>query len=105
MTQAAADTQRIDLRFSATKWVWGLSVLSLLLCVPLIEITKSGVILPCLIIATSGFSSIAIWIAGKPSENRLSEQIGYLQRRIEILEAVACSEGLEANFKVLNKER
>ncbi|MBD2028235.1 hypothetical protein [Leptolyngbya sp. FACHB-711] len=80
----------------ATIWIWGFSALSMFACIPILALTQEGVLLPLSIVFAAASSTVTIWMRAHHNESLHQNQLQQLQQRLEVLESIACREGLEA---------
>ena len=84
-----------DLRLQATLVIWLFTVVSLFACVPLLAFVENASLLPCMAFLISGISTVSVWLFGKNSGSISDQEIQRLQKRIEVLEEVACDRGFQ----------
>jgi hypothetical protein len=94
----------------ATASIWGCSVGMLGICIPLVAITKSGILLPLLVILGAGGGTAAVWFAPdkrQQEELRLNQTVKALEERVINLEAIYTSlpEAPKSLPLVRNEER
>ncbi|MFG6094174.1 hypothetical protein SPB21_02940 [Leptothoe sp. ISB3NOV94-8A] len=80
----------------ATAAMWTLSMGMLGVCIPLVAITNSGIILPLLVILSTGGATAAVWLSPgrrRPEDIQLTQTVKALEERIINLETI-CT-GLE----------
>ena len=80
--------QKKDIRLIATIWIWVLSILSLLACVPILALTENSFFLPFAVLISVTISTASIWFFGKPINLENEKRLQILQARIENLETI-----------------
>lgn len=83
-----------DPRVRATATIWGCAIGMFGICIPLVGITKSGVILPLLVILGAGGGTAAVWFAPdkrQQEEIRLAQTVKALEERVINLETIYTS--------------
>jgi hypothetical protein len=78
----------------ATAAIWGCAIGMLGVCIPLVAITKSGVLLPLLVLLGAGGGTAAVWFAPdkrQQEELRLNQTIKALEERVMNLETIYTS--------------
>lgn len=53
----------IGFRIATTAIVWGFGTGMLAICIPIISMTKSGIVLPLAVILATGISTLAVWLS------------------------------------------
>ena len=79
-------------RVAATSVIWGISGGMLGICIPLVMVTKSGVILPLATIIGAAVATFAVWNA-----KNNDSQVQQLEERIALLEKIFTQEDLDNN--------
>jgi hypothetical protein len=83
-----------DPKVRATAAIWGCAIGLFGVCIPLVAITKSGVLLPLLVILGAGGGTVAVWVAPdkrQQDELRLAQTVKALEERIINLEVIYTS--------------
>lgn len=83
-----------DPKVRATAVIWGCAVGMLGICIPLVAITKSGVLLPLLVMLGAGGGTIAVWLAPdqrQREEMGLAQTMKSLEERVMNLETIYTS--------------
>lgn len=78
----------------ATAAIWSLAIGLLGVCIPLVAITNSGIILPLLVILSTGGATAAVWLASgkrRQEEMRLAQTVKVLEERVINLETICTS--------------
>jgi hypothetical protein len=78
----------------ATAAIWGCAVGMLGICIPLVAITKSGVLLPLLVMLGAGGGTAAVWFAPdkrQQEELQLNQTVKALEERVINLETIYTS--------------
>jgi len=53
----------IGFKIATTAIVWGFGTGMLAICIPIISMTKSGIVLPLAVIIVTGISTLAVWLS------------------------------------------
>ena len=87
--QLPEDSEKIPKtgRVAATSVIWGVSGGMLAICIPLVIVTKTGVILPLATIMGAAIATFAVWRGENPNS-----QVKQLEERIAFLETIAKTE-------------
>jgi hypothetical protein len=83
-----------DPKVRATAAIWGCAIGMLGVCIPLVAITKSGVLLPLLVLLGAGGGTAAVWFAPdkrQQEELRLNQTVKALEERVINLETIYTS--------------
>lgn len=83
-----------DPKVRATAAIWGCAVGMLGICIPLVAITKSGVLLPLIVLLGAGGGTAAIWLSPDKQQqqaNRLTQTVQSLEERVINLETICSS--------------
>jgi hypothetical protein len=78
----------------ATAAIWGCAVGMFGICIPLVAITKSGVLLPLLVVLGAGGGTAAVWFAPDKRQQealRLNQTVKALEERVINLETIYTS--------------
>ncbi|CAD5960702.1 hypothetical protein [Planktothrix agardhii] len=78
-----------DIRLKATIWIWGLSIVLLLACVPALALTDQGILLPLAVLLATAISTASIWIFGSSNKIDNDKELQKLINRVDNLEAIA----------------
>ncbi len=70
------EIQQLGLGFKigTTAIIWGFSTGMLAICIPLVSITKSGIILPLAVILGATGSTIAVWLSSTKQTPKIAEK-------------------------------
>ncbi len=91
MNQRSTESNR---KVWATAVIWGCTVGMLGICIPLVALTKSGVILPLLVMLGAAGGTVAVWVSPdkrQQEETRLAQTVKALEGRVENLETIYTS--------------
>jgi hypothetical protein len=92
----------------ATSAIWGCAIGMLGVCIPLVAITKSGVLLPLLVLLSAGGGTAAVWFAPdrrQQEELRLNQTVKALEERVMNLETIYISlPDAQKSLLLANKE-
>lgn len=83
-----------DPKVRATAAIWGCAVGMFGICIPLVAITKSGVLLPLLVMLGAGGGTVAVWYAPdkrQREEISLTQTVKALEERVVNLETIYTS--------------
>jgi hypothetical protein len=91
-------SEGLGAKVGATAIIWGFATGMLAICIPLVSITKSGVVLPLATILGASGSTLAVWRSSKQKSEtmfELADSVKVLNERIETLETIYANEGFE----------
>lgn len=83
-----------DPRVRATAAIWGCAIGMFGICIPLVAITKSGILLPLLVMLGAGGGTAAVWLAPdkrQQAEISLAQTVKALEERVMNLETIYTS--------------
>jgi hypothetical protein len=83
-----------DPKVQATAAIWGCAIGMLGVCIPLVTITKSGILLPLLAILSAGGGTVAVWFAPdkrQQEDTHLVQAVKALEERVINLETIYTS--------------
>lgn len=91
-----------DIRAAATSKIWGFATGMLAICIPLTAVTRSGAILPIVVISGATVGTVAVW---RKSNNQsrnplLTNSIKELEQRVANLETICSSQELDLQSKI-----
>lgn len=78
-------------KIGATAIIWGFATGMLAICIPLVSITKSGFILPLVVVLGASGSTAVVWLSSGESTRKISEltdSIRALEQRVINLETI-----------------
>ncbi len=99
-------TERKSIKVGATAIIWAFATGMMAICIPLVAISRSGIILPLAVILGASTSTVAIWRSGNQKTLELSNNFQkQIEQRVRDLETICSSEDLDATkkFKQLEK--
>ena len=88
------------LKISTTSIIWGFATGMMAICIPLVVISRSGVILPLAVILGATTSTVAIWRSGNETPDELSNNFQQIEQRVRDLETICSSENFELTAKL-----
>jgi hypothetical protein len=62
-------------KIGATAIIWGLATGMLAICIPLVSMTKSGVILPMAVILGATASTLAVWLSSNDLVQKIKPKV------------------------------
>lgn len=82
-----------DPKVRATATIWGCAIGMFGICIPLVAITKSGVVLPLMVLLGAGGSTAVVWAADKRQleASQLAQTVQALEERVMNLETIYIS--------------
>lgn len=83
-----------DPRVRATSAIWGCAIGMFGICIPLVAITKSGVLLPLIVMLGASGGTVAVWVAlpkREQEEIHLVQTVKALEERVMSLETIYTS--------------
>jgi flagellar motor switch protein FliM len=92
-------TRKKDIRVEATFIIWGCATGMMAICIPLVSISKSGVILPLSVILGASTSTVAVWRRSEVKAVNLADDFQQIEQRIRNLETICSSEYFDATKK------
>lgn len=101
------NSDREDIRVSATSKIWGFATGMLAICIPLSAATNSGPILPLAVISGAAIGTGAVWQpSDKKSRNNAlqSTQVEALEERIANLETIVSGDELNLQGRIQRLE-
>lgn len=81
-------------KVQATAAIWGCATGMFGICIPLVAITKSGILLPLLVVLGAGAGTAAVWLAPdkrRSEEIRLVQMVEAVEERVTNLEVIYTS--------------
>ena len=96
-----------DIRVAATSKIWAFATGMLAICIPLTAVTRSGAILPIVVISGATVGTVAVW---RRSDNQsrnsplLTNSIKELEQRVANLEIICSSQELDLQNKIKQLE-
>ncbi|MFM6190301.1 hypothetical protein [Planktothrix sp.] len=91
-----------DIRLKATIWIWGLSIVLLLACVPALALTDQGILLPLAVLVATVISTASIWIFGNSKSVDNDLELQNLKTRVSNLEVIA--DVIDFDKKLINEK-
>ena len=95
-----------DIRVAATSRIWAFATGMLAICIPLTAVTRSGAILPIIVISGATVGTVTVW---RRSDNQLktplsTNTIKQLEQRVANLEIICSSQELDLQNKIKHLE-
>jgi hypothetical protein len=92
-----------DIRVAATSRMWGFATGMLAICIPLSAVTRSGAILPIVVVSAAAVSTVAVW--RRPDNHSrnaplLTNSIKALEQRVANLEIICSSQELDVHSQI-----
>lgn len=88
------NTPDSDPKVRATATIWGCAIGMFGICIPLVAITKSGVVLPLMVLLGAGGGTAAVWLAADKRQlesSQLAQTVQALEERVMNLETIYVS--------------
>ncbi|MBW4649424.1 MAG: hypothetical protein KME06_12170 [Kastovskya adunca ATA6-11-RM4] len=101
------NSDREDIRVSATSKIWAFATGMLAICIPLADETDSGPLLPLAVISGAAIATSAVW---QPSNKKFrnnalqATQVEALEERIANLETIVSSDELNLQGRIQRLE-
>lgn len=79
------NTPDSDPKVRATATIWGCAIGMFGICIPLVAITKSGVVLPLMVLLGAGGGTAAVWLAADKRQlesSQLAQTVQALEERV-----------------------
>jgi hypothetical protein len=95
-------------KVGSTAIIWTFATGMLAICIPLVTVTKSGVILPLAVILGTSVSTVAVWRSGDRSKEKIEkliDRVRVLEQRTIDLETICSSEELDIANKIKQLEQ
>ena len=70
------------------------------ICIPLVAISRSGIILPLAVILGASTSTVTVWRDGNQKVVELSNNLQQIEQRIRNLETICSSEYFDFNHQL-----
>jgi len=100
-----AHNTETDIRVSATKRIWGYATGMLVICIPLVAVTRSGPILPLAVVASTAIGTVAVWRGNRELNDNLTNSIKNLEQRVVDLETICSSQEIELQRRIQRLDR
>jgi hypothetical protein len=95
-----ANNTETDTRVSATKQIWGYATGMLVICIPLVGVTRSGPILPLAVVTSAAIGTVAVWRGNRELNDNLTNSIKNLEQRVVDLETICSSQEVELQRRI-----
>ena len=91
-------------KIATTAVIWSFATGMMAICIPLVAISRSGIILPLAVILGASTSTVTVWRDGHQKVVELANNLQQIEQRIRNLETICSSEdfGFNHQFKQLN---
>lgn len=98
-------TEKNGVKVGATAIIWAFATGMMAICIPLVAISRSGIILPLAVIFGASVSTVTIWRSDRQIVVKSSDELQQIEQRIRDLETICSSENFDAanKFKELEK--
>ena len=87
-------------KIATTAIIWGFATGIMAICIPLVAISRSGIILPLAVILGASTSTVTVWRDGHQKVVELSNNLQKIEQRIRNLETICSSEDFDFNHKL-----
>lgn len=91
-------------KIGVTAIIWGFATGMLAICIPLVSITKTGLILPLVVVLGAGGSTAVVWLGSSQQTRKIFElthSIRALEQRVITLETIANTDDIAIAKKKL----
>ena len=91
-------------KIATTAIIWGFATGMMAICIPLVAISRSGIILPLAVILGASTSTVTVWRDANQKAVELANNLQQIEQRIRNLETICSSEDFDFNhqFKQLD---
>ena len=98
-------TERNGIKVVANAIIWSFATGIMAICIPLVAISRSGIILPLAVILGASASTVAIWRSDNQKAVESSSNLQQMEQRIRDLETICSRENFDVQkkFKKLEK--
>ncbi len=93
------NTGNNGVKIGATAIIWAFATGMMAICIPLVSISKSGIILPVAVIAGVTISTVSIWGSANKKVIDSSENLRQIEQRVRDLETIVSSDKLDSTNK------
>ncbi len=94
------NTKKNDAKVKSTSIIWSFATGMLAICIPLVNISHSGIILPLAVIVGASTSTVAIWRSSNKKAVELSNNFQQIEQRIRDLETICSTENLDVKQRL-----
>ncbi len=91
--------EKNGVKVGATAIIWAFATGMMAICIPLISISRSGIILPLAVIWGASATTVTIWRSDNQKAVELSSNLQQMEQRIRDLETICSSEDFDAQKK------
>ena len=98
-------SEKNGFKVGTTAIIWAFATGMIAICIPLVAMTKSGIILPLTVILGATTSTVVIWRNDNQKAIESSRNLQHIEQRIQDLETICSRENFDARgkFKQLDK--
>ena len=82
-------------KIATTAIIWGFATGIMAICIPLVSISRTGIILPLAVILGTTISTVTVWRSSNQKAVELSNNLQQIEQRIVNLETICSSENDE----------
>ncbi|VEP14092.1 conserved hypothetical protein [Hyella patelloides LEGE 07179] len=93
-------TQKNGAKVGATAIIWSLATGIMAICIPLVNVSRSGIILPVAVIIGVSISTIAVWFSGNQKAVESARIFQQIEQRIRDLEAISSSQDFDDTKRI-----
>ncbi len=96
-------------KIAVTAIIWGFGTGMLAICIPLVALTRNSAILPLAVILGASGSTVVVWRSSEKRQqsgniSELTNSVKQLSERVESLEVICSSEGLDIQKRLKQLE-
>ncbi|MDJ0900307.1 MAG: hypothetical protein QNJ55_16000 [Xenococcus sp. MO_188.B8] len=86
-------------KIATTAIIWGFATGMIAICIPLVAISRSGIILPLAVILGASTSTVIVWRDANQKAVELANNLQQIEQRIRNLETICSSEDFDFNYQ------
>jgi hypothetical protein len=92
-------TEKNGTKIATTAIIWGFATGMMAISIPLVAMSRTGIILPLAVILGASTSTASIWQSKNQNKIELSDNLQQIEQRIRDLETICSSEELNVANK------
>lgn len=98
--QKIAEKNKNGIKIATTSIIWAFSTGMMAICIPLVAISRTGIILPLAVILGASISTVSVWRNGNHKAVELANDLQQIEQRIRNLETICSSEDFDFNYQL-----
>ena len=96
--------EKNGIKVGTTAIIWGFATGMMAICIPLVAMSRSGIILPLAVILGASTSTVAVWRSGNQKVVELSNNFQQIEQRVRDLETICSSDDFDLNAQFKQPE-